>query len=351
MSSRSAYLDAWKGIAAIAVIAIHATGSALGFPEGSPNWTYGILSRQVFNFAVPLFLALAGYLSGHKRLDTWQDARDFWVSRFSRLIPPYIVWSVVTLAVRDPSVLVQPLALLKSLASGSAIGIGYYVVVLLQFVAVTPLLARIKSDRANVVTMVVVALCALASRYYFQLEYPESVFARFYSYPLFMWYPFYHLGFYVRRRGLGFTRKRGLLLGVMIVALGVSLAEGWLLGMHGQTNFGASQIKFTSFVMSGAIFLLVLASGRPWGGQGAPASLAWFGRNSYFVYLTHLVPLAAASRLLDGVETLYAIQPVYVLARLAVAVVVCGLAALAIGRLAPRQLAMRWLGVDPLRID
>lgn len=338
-------------MAALAVIAIHATTPTLGFPVGSPNWTYGILSRQVFNFAVPMFLAMAGYLAGHKTLETWQDVRGFWVSRFGRLIPPYIVWSVVTLAVRDPSDLVQPLALLKSLVSGSAIGIGYYVLVLLQFVAVTPLLARVKSDRAHVVTMVVVALCALVSRYCVQIEYPESVFARFYSYPLFMWYPFYHLGFYVRRRSLELTHSRRMLMGVVVVALGLSLAEGWLLGMHGHTNFGASQIKLTSFVMSSALLLLVLASGHTWGGQGAPASLAWFGRNSYFVYLTHLVPLAAASRLLDGMETLYEIQPAYVFARVAAVVVVCGLAALVIARLAPKQLAMRWLGVDPLRID
>lgn len=60
---RESYWDSWKGVAIIAVVAIHASGATQFFEDGSFNWYFGLVLRQFIDFAVPLFLAMAGYFS------------------------------------------------------------------------------------------------------------------------------------------------------------------------------------------------------------------------------------------------------------------------------------------------
>ena len=60
---RISYWDNWKGIAIIAVVAIHASNGTAAFEEGSFNWLFGLTFRQFIDFAVPLFLAMSGYFS------------------------------------------------------------------------------------------------------------------------------------------------------------------------------------------------------------------------------------------------------------------------------------------------
>ena len=96
---RSAYWDAWKGVAILAVVTIHAGAVALGFPADSPNAQFGLMLRQGVNFAVPLFLAMAGYFAVG---DGAEAVAPSWRQRAARLLPPYLFWTLVTVALRRP---------------------------------------------------------------------------------------------------------------------------------------------------------------------------------------------------------------------------------------------------------
>ena len=59
---RSGHWDWWKGVAILAVISIHAVGTT-ATSDGPYSREFAVVFRQVVNFAVPLFLCLAGYFA------------------------------------------------------------------------------------------------------------------------------------------------------------------------------------------------------------------------------------------------------------------------------------------------
>lgn len=342
---RMEQLDQWKGLAILAVIAIHASGSALSFPSSTSNWTFGLMLRQPINFAVAMFLALAGYLAGAKRFETAADRRSFWHRRLSRLLLPYFVWSFAAILLTNPLHLASPTELAKDIALGGGIGVGYFVIVLAQFVVVTPLIASLKKDWHHLMAMGLITTISLAARYYLQIERPESLLAQFpiYALPLVAWYPFYHLGFWIRRRNPSWLSRRRVMRGLFGFFLLASMVEGWLLASRGLAEFAASQVKLSSFLMSGSLFLLAPTSigrhGRGW------SRLAWLGRNSYFIYLTHVLPLGILRSVLSKSIGLYTCQPAFVMVLFAATAASCALAVVLVLKVVPEKLATKWLGV------
>jgi surface polysaccharide O-acyltransferase-like enzyme len=341
-------LDTWKGVAILAAIGIHSVGSAIAFPSGSPNWVFGLLIRQPLNAAVPLFLALAGYFAGRASLQTAGDRRLFWRKRAVRILPPYVVWSLIYLALRSPEHLLDPLALAKDILLGSGIGIGYYVIVLIQCIAITPLLAHLKEDRHHIGVMISVTVVALAFRYFVALEHPDSLFAEMPYYALLFtaWYPFYHLGFWIRRATRPLSIRRSTLGGLAALFLLMSLAEGLILGSSGLPVFGTSQIKASSFLMSASLCALVLVSSGP--RTKGVRLLAYMGRQSYFVYLSHVAVLSVFSSALQRSSMLYSRQPLFAAALWTMTVIACGLSPLVVQRVAPVRWLAEWLGMAPL---
>lgn len=159
---RFGYWDAWKGLAILAVVALHATDQSLTFRVGSLNWWFGLTVCQLLDFAVPLFLAIAGYFAGQSTTST---AAEFYGKRIVRILPPYLFWTLVAvLLVRRPD-LQSPRALFDDLVLGQGIGIGYFVIVLLQYVLITPLLRKLTSTRSHLLAMVAISVASLAWNY------------------------------------------------------------------------------------------------------------------------------------------------------------------------------------------
>ena len=57
--------DAWRGVAILFVIAIHAGNAGLVFLNGPFEWNYyaSLGLRQIYAFAVPLFFFMAGFFA------------------------------------------------------------------------------------------------------------------------------------------------------------------------------------------------------------------------------------------------------------------------------------------------
>lgn len=337
-------LDQWKGASIVAVIAIHASGTALTFPPSTFNWAFGLIVRQPINFAVPMFLALAGYLAGAKRLETPSDRRTFWRNRFERLLLPYLVWTLATVALRTPSHLISPIALAKDILLGQGIGVGYFVIVLAQFIAVTPLIASLKRSWHHIAIMGIATAAGLATRYYFQIEQPDSILAQFPLYALhpLAWYPFYHLGFWIHRTCPSWLNRQPAMTRLAGFFLLLSIAEGWLLASQGYVEFATSQLKTSSFLMSGSLVLIALSSDRRERGSSLLASL---GRNSYFIYLSHGIFLAGWSSILSRSAMLYSAQPAFFVTLTVATSISTALANSLVQHVIPAEMATKWLGV------
>jgi surface polysaccharide O-acyltransferase-like enzyme len=326
---RSRHWDWWKGVAILAVISIHAAGRTSDVPPNSWAHMFGLVYRQAANFAVPLFLCLAGYFAAM----SWRgDAVGYWRSRGWRILPAYLVWTTIAISVLRPGDFTSPRALLEDYAFGSGIGIGYYVIVLLQYVALVPLLARLDSTRAHMAVMLVTTLVGLAASYAMRTVFAMESWARFpyYCLPFVVWAPFFHLGFWAgRRQDAVKLRSDPLWLWLAAAAVLAAVVEGVYWNERGTFGLAASQIKATSFLASVFVALHVIATRQRQRAGLMATCLEWIGRSAYLIYLAHMLFLPAITDAIRSAwPTLYALRPVTLLLASALTAMACILVAL-----------------------
>lgn len=302
---RSTFWDSVKGAAIVAVVIIHASGPTLGAPPMSANWIGGLVLAQCADFAVPFFLAISGLFT---RYDGNTPHR-YYASRFRRLIGPYVAWSLIYIALGHMREFLQPEKVMEDITDGEGIGIGYFVPVLAQFVILTPLLARLRSERVHIALMITTAFVGLSYSYAVRLYLPDEMLGRFpwYALPFIVWCPFYQLGFYLARypqRTEQLARHQRLLAGAMVLFLLLSIVEGFRLAGAGFVDLGASQLKITSFAFSAALFLWLAAEPKQSKMSYAAEPMAWLGQNSYPIYLMHMLVLRGFNLALSKVAVL-----------------------------------------------
>jgi fucose 4-O-acetylase-like acetyltransferase len=292
MVQRNEYWDVVKGVAIIAVLTIHAANYGLSFDAGTVHHQIALSVLQFVDFPVATFLLLSGYFANTKAL---AHPVSFWTRRITRLLPPYLIWTAVYLAILYPGDLLKPVEIAKHLITGTGIGIGYYIIVLLQMIVLTPLLNAIGSLRWQVAIMVATAAMGLICSYAFQLLPGVGRFSQFpfNMLPFVVWCPFYQLGFVISKFKLddSLTRlPRGPLFSLYVVAIALSFVEAfWVWGAG--SNLAPFQLKLTSVLTSLAIALLVFRYANSEIRSGG--LLAKLGQSSFFIYLTHLLVFIA----------------------------------------------------------
>lgn len=85
------YFDFLRGLAILMVVAIH-TNSTFGFDSSQD--IINVTIRQLFNSAVPLFLAISGYFLASKCLNNLNDIFKFWKHQIPKVYIPVLIWSL-----------------------------------------------------------------------------------------------------------------------------------------------------------------------------------------------------------------------------------------------------------------
>lgn len=309
---RSLYWDSWKGVAITSVVFIHSMNGTEQFAEGSFNWFFGLTFRQVLNFAVPLFLAMSGYFAAKSQ---WPGVYDFVLKRSDRLVWPYLFWSMIGVAFFVGVDGITGAKLVKALFTGSGVGAGYYVIVLLQFIALTPLFQSIKNLRSHVVILFVSSAIGLLFAYYIRVE-TVGFFSKFPGSVLLfvVWCPFYQLGyvsgkFDVQQHLKG---KTGMLFAALAAAIVASIVEALFWARAGFYSVGVSQVKLSSFIASALVFLIALYESHRGVRVPGGAVLSWLGSNSFPIYLSHLLFLTPFVDLFSRVKPLFDVQIAFV---------------------------------------
>ena len=93
--NRLASIDVFKGLAIIAVIAIHTEPFHGLYPDSPAGWIYpGMVINQLARFAVPFFFVVSGYFWG-RRIQGGRDVRSISVSMARRIVLIFVCWSVI----------------------------------------------------------------------------------------------------------------------------------------------------------------------------------------------------------------------------------------------------------------
>ena len=239
---RNLYFDTLRGIAILMVVAIH-TFSACSFDSYLNVCAIGM--REIFNIAVPLFLAISGFFIGRKKFDDKRQIFIFWKKQIPKVYMPVLFWSVpyFVLAIIEQ----QPVFNNLLLYFFCGYSIYYFVALIIQCYLLLPVIQKRISNIALgggifCISMISVILITYTSI----TEYPLIVFAG----PVIVWLIFFWLGVFLTNIRRDYKIGR-IIIGILISFV-LMLIETKI--KHEATG-GGYGIKPSSFAFS---FLMIL---------------------------------------------------------------------------------------------
>lgn len=263
-------IDVVKALGILVVIWIHSFGPLYG-----PEWVVRL--NFLARWAVPGFFFCSGFLAQRSGPGSF---RDFLAMRGGRILPPYLVASVLAILLRNV-LYGQPLSFRRAvveLLSGSAFGIYYFVPLIFGALFLGFVVSRVPS-LATILWVAFVGsglLCEgrfLADRgFFWELRNP----LRWWGYFLSGW----HLSiWYAPIQALGVATPRRLGKALLVL---VACAFGYYLFTL-QAGWGRSRAILQYFVIYATIFGILLSSH----GSRERGWVRFFSEATYPIYLYH----------------------------------------------------------------
>lgn len=243
---RNLYFDSLRGIAILMVVAIH-TFIACEFDNFQS--ICAISMREIFNVAVPLFLAISGFFIGRKKFESNYQIITFWKKQIPKVYIPTLFWSVpyLTLALYHQQSLLKNI--LVFLLCGYSI--YYFIALIIQCYLLLPFIQKKMLNYAmGEVILSLSLICVAVISYTSITRFPLIVFAG----PVIVWLIFFWIGVFLSRSERNY--KIGWIFVGVLVSFALMLIETKF--RHEATG-GGYGIKPSSFIFSFLMILLLLS--------------------------------------------------------------------------------------------
>ena len=279
----------FRAIAIIAVVMIHTT----------PAGQWQVFCKPFINFAVATFIFLSGYLTKADN-ENWLK---FYVRRITRVLMPYIIWTVIY---SIPDIQSSgPSALVKNLLCANATTTLYYIFVYIQFVLLTPLLGKLAKSPYRQLGWLIAPLSVILFKYipaFGNIQLGKHI-ELFWNDACLGWFTFYYLGLILGNRIIDRQFNIRNLAVLYCASLLMQMVEGYLWFTVDPAGCG-SQLKLSS-ILSSSIFLLITyyvlerCAPRVNRGSHKPKSrlLCTIGDYSFGIYLVHMMFLKGLQHL------------------------------------------------------
>jgi surface polysaccharide O-acyltransferase-like enzyme len=334
---RDLSFDAFRGIAIIAVVALHTI--YLGGYWGARFLFY----CQMFDFGVPAFIFISGYWLSKKPIESLKDYITFLMRRLPRVLVPYLFWSSLLLAydaVKTGNV--NPQEIIFKLLMGRAIFPYFFIILIAQFYVITPLLQHINRKPYGLILVIVINFISLLLRYlsrlHFYFWFPSV--SLFYS-----WIIFYEIGLLTGGSNIKIpTEKRMLffILPALLVFLVISgLEANFLFSRYNNLGFATHALKYSTLMYSLCIIFGFLFSRERfcrW-----PKLLVITGRYSFGLYLIHVPVLNCVVGVLSKTKV-YSLPVLYQIIVGLVTISLCLVLIYIIRKLLPESFCRNLLG-------
>ena len=288
--------------------------------------------KPIINFAVATFIFLSGYLTKTDN-DNWLK---FYVRRITRVLVPYIIWTVIY---SIPDIQSSgPSALVKNLLCANAVTTLYYIFVYIQFVLLTPLLGKLAKSPYRQLGWLIAPLSVILFKYipvFGNIQLGKHI-QLFWNDACLGWFTFYYLGLILGNKSIDRQFNIRNLAVLYCASLLLQMAEGYLWFTVDPAGCG-SQLKLSS-ILSSTIFMLIIycVLNR---GSHEPKSrlLCSIGDYSFGIYLVHMMILNG----LQHLEFYSAIPyPITSLIVLSISFIFCYISSAVLGKK-----ASRWAGL------
>ena len=244
--------------------------------------------KPIINFAVATFIFLSGYLTKTDN-DNWLK---FYVRRITRVLVPYIIWTVIYSIpdIRSSG----PWALVKNLVCANAATTLYYIFVYIQFVLLTPLLSKLAKSTYRHLGWLIAPLSVILFKYipvFGNIQLGKHI-QLFWNDACLGWFTFYYLGLILGNRIIDRQFNIRNLAVLYCASLLLQMAEGYLWFTVDPAGCG-SQLKLSS-ILSSSIFMLIIYCVLNRGSNEPKRRLLYtIGDYSFGIYLVHMMILKA----------------------------------------------------------
>ncbi len=316
--NRDLSFDAFRGVAIIAIVATHVTSGSLA------DNGYLIAYHQLFHFGVPAFLFISGYWLSLKPINSLKDYELFLRKRLSRILIPYLVWSIVIIGYETIITADYNISLITyKLLTGRAIMPYYYVILTAQFYILTPLLQYLNRKPHGLVVILLFNCISLLAIY---LSRAFNIFGFIPIWrPFYTWIIFYQLGLWIGSREIKkiITPIINIyIIPALILSLLILEAETmFLLTKSDNLEFSSNSIKYSSFLYSICVifgFLCIREKLECW-----PKFLINLGRYSFGVLLIHIPILRMVFKMVPDNNSIFLFQLVYHVIAVLVIILIC----------------------------
>ena len=243
---RNLYFDNLRGIAILMVVAIH-TFIACEFDNFQS--ICAISMREIFNLAVPLFLAISGFFIGRKKFESNYQIITFWKKQIPKVYIPTLFWSILYLTLA----LYHQQSLLKNILVFLLCGysIYYFIALIIQCYLLLPFIQKkMLNYEMGGVILGLSLICVAVISYTSITRFPLIVFAG----PVIVWLIFFWIGVFLSRRERDYKIGK-IFIGVLLSFVLMLIETKY---RHEATG-GGYGIKPSSFIFSFLMILLLFS--------------------------------------------------------------------------------------------
>ena len=278
-----------RGLLALIVIFIHVLPIDGDIPK--------ICLRPFLNIAVAGYIFLSGYLT---KLEF--DTKKFYKKRLLTVLIPYILFTVIFTVLNKykHGIVGIGAGIVENLFTAQATYTLYYLVVYMQFVLLTPLLARIVKQKSRILNICIYAIQPLYLICLYVGVAKGDILSLSPFYGLFFpaWIVYYYLGLIVGNGMIKLRVSNRLLIIAVIAGIIMQILEGliWYQNMAIRDMY-YTQTRLTTLLENIPVLLLFVRYIRS-GSCSGNKLLSRIGDASFGIYLLHPVFIMVYNKIL-----------------------------------------------------
>lgn len=272
-------------LSCISVMLVHITSDAsLGLRKGSISSMIFSFINTASTYVVPSFIFISGYILyyGYKNRDL--KLSKFYYKRFKSILIPYIVWSIIyyMFFIKFFSYEVSIKFLVKNLIYGTMVYHLYFVIVIMQFYLLFPLILYLYKRFNGIFLTIIFLLISISFNKFVILKYSDRLFMNYIF--------FFGLGCsfakYIDRVN-NFIEKNK----TYIIWLNIIMTFFYTIEIYLGRNYGINinPIGFTWYIFSTTSIFFYYCISRILVNSSisVPKIVNGISVNSYTIYLTH----------------------------------------------------------------
>lgn len=288
---RNPYFDFLRGIAILMVVGIHTYPGNHNL-TGPVSEVVQLVLINIFNCAVPLFLAISGYFLAKKKLTTWIDCREFWKKQIPVVYIPCLIFSLpwfITSCISMSWGGIFANTLNFFLCGYS---VYYFIALIIECYLLAPVLVRHNNVTTLILTIIIslsATLMAEYTRFYLGVELPLLLRG---SCPVLL--IFFYIGIFLSRR----SRNYSLWIPISLMVTGIILGLLQMQYIRETFAISAQGQKITLYLFDAGVILFCMSQKCESAYRANPINrlILYIGEISFGIYFTHVYLIYIADR-------------------------------------------------------